>query len=149
MKCDRMCVCHSHSLQNSYCMMFYTITKKKCYPFSWYKTRFVWFSQFIMTVVQKLGYFEQKRWPGTGSSPKTAGSQSVKARTCIYIVYGHCKCRTKLPMRCTVMQISWRRLQMYGQSTFGTGSPMYGQATTSNLDPGVIQQFKRLVVRRR
>ena len=26
----------------------------------------------------KLGYFEQKHWPGTGSSPKTAGSQSVK-----------------------------------------------------------------------
>ena len=43
MKCDRMCVFHSHSLQNSYCMMFYTITKKKCSPFSWYKTGFVWF----------------------------------------------------------------------------------------------------------
>ena len=26
----------------------------------------------------KLGFFEQKRWPGKGSSPKTAGSQSVK-----------------------------------------------------------------------
>ena len=36
----------------SYCMMFYTITKKKCSPFSWYKTRFVWFSRFTMTVVQ-------------------------------------------------------------------------------------------------
>ena len=34
-------------------MMFYTIRKKKnCSPFSWYKTRFVWFSQFIMTTVQ-------------------------------------------------------------------------------------------------
>ena len=41
-KCDRMCVFH---------MMFYAITKKKCSPFSWYKTGFVWFSQFIMTVV--------------------------------------------------------------------------------------------------
>ena len=29
----------------------------------------------------KLGYFEQKRWPGTGSSPKTAGSQSVNVFT--------------------------------------------------------------------
>ena len=32
----------------------------------------------MMTAVQtKLGYIEQTRWPGTGSSPKTSGSQSV------------------------------------------------------------------------
>ena len=38
----------------------------------------VWFSQFITTVVQNLVTLSEKRRPGTGSSPKTAGSQSVK-----------------------------------------------------------------------
>ena len=56
----------------SYCMMFYTIRKKKCSPLSWYKAIFVWFSQFIMTVVQNEATLREKRWPWTGSSPKTA-----------------------------------------------------------------------------
>ena len=71
MKCDAMRVFHIHrALTNyifSHCMMFHTIRKKKCYPFFCHKAQFVWFSQFM-----------QKRWPGTGSSPKTACSHSVK-----------------------------------------------------------------------
>ena len=47
----------------------------------WYKAIIVWFSQFIMTVVQNQATLSEKRGPGTGSSPKTAGSQSVKT-TC-------------------------------------------------------------------
>ena len=58
-KCDGMCVFHIHSLQTTYicshCMMCYTIRKKKCSPFLWNEARFVWFSQFIMTVVQNVG----------------------------------------------------------------------------------------------
>ena len=30
-----------------------------------------------MTVAQNEATLSKKRWPGTGSSPKTAGSQSV------------------------------------------------------------------------
>ena len=55
----------------------FAVRNKKCSPLFWYSARFVRFSQFVMTVVSKLGYFEQKCWPGNGSSPKTAGSQSV------------------------------------------------------------------------
>ena len=51
--------------------------KKKCSHLFSYKAIFVWFSHFIMSR-STLGYFEQNRWPGTGSSSKTAGSQSVK-----------------------------------------------------------------------
>ena len=36
----------------SHCMMCYTVRKKKCSPLFWYKAIIVWFSQFIMTVVQ-------------------------------------------------------------------------------------------------
>ena len=37
----------------SHCMMCYTVRKKKCSSLFWYKAIIVWFSQFIMTVVQK------------------------------------------------------------------------------------------------
>ena len=37
----------------SHCMMCYTVREKKCSPIFWYKAIIVWFSQFIMTVVQK------------------------------------------------------------------------------------------------
>ena len=43
----------------------------------WYKAIIVWFSQFIMIVVQNEATLSEKRRHGTGSSPKTAGSQSV------------------------------------------------------------------------
>ena len=66
---------------------FYTFRKKKLSPFFWYKAIFVWFSQFFYDSSSKLGYFEQKRWPETGSSPKTAGSQSVKASR--YTILAH------------------------------------------------------------
>ena len=56
----------------------YTVRKKKCSSFFWYKAIIVWFSQFIMTVVQNEATLSEKRRPGTGSSPKTADSQSVK-----------------------------------------------------------------------
>ena len=36
-----------------------------------------------MTVVQNSVTLSEKRRPGTGSSPKTAGSQSVKVLLCI------------------------------------------------------------------
>ena len=36
----------------SHCMMCYTVRKKKCSSLCWYKAIIVWFSQFIMTVVQ-------------------------------------------------------------------------------------------------
>ena len=58
-------------------MMCYTVRKKKYSPLVWYKAVIVWFSQLIMTVVQNDATLSKKRWPGTGSSPKTAGSQSV------------------------------------------------------------------------
>ena len=63
----------------SHCMMCYAVRKKKCSQLVWYKAIIFWFSQFIMTVVQKQATLSKKRWPGTGSSPKTAGSQSVIA----------------------------------------------------------------------
>ena len=58
-------------------MMCYTVRKKECSSLFLYKAIIVWFSQFIMTVVQNLVTLSEKRRPGTGSSPKTAGSQSV------------------------------------------------------------------------
>ena len=58
--------------------MCYTVRKKICSPLFWYKAIIVWFSHFIMTVVQNVATLSEKRRPGTGSSPKTAGSQSVK-----------------------------------------------------------------------
>ena len=58
--------------------MSYTVRKKKCSSLCWYKAIIVWFSQFNMTVVQNEATLSEKRRPGTGSSPKTAGSQSVK-----------------------------------------------------------------------
>ena len=35
-----------------HCMICYTIRKKQCSAFFWYKAIYVWFCQFIMTVVQ-------------------------------------------------------------------------------------------------
>ena len=49
-------VCFSHPHVTNYicshCMMCYTVRKKKCSSLFWYKAIIVWFSQFIMTVVQ-------------------------------------------------------------------------------------------------
>ena len=74
-------VCFSHPHVTNYIclhyMMCYTVRKKKCSSLFWYTAIIVWFSQFIMTVVQNQATLNEKRRPGTGSSPKTAGSQSV------------------------------------------------------------------------
>ena len=79
-------MCFSHPPVTNYiyshCMMWYTVRKKKCSPLFWYEAIIVWFSQFTMTVVQNQATLSKKRWPGTGSSPKTAGSQSVKVDGC-------------------------------------------------------------------
>ena len=49
-------VCFSHPHVTNYicshCMMFYTVRKKKFSSLFWYKAIIVWFSQFIMTIVQ-------------------------------------------------------------------------------------------------
>ena len=72
----------------SHCMMLYRVRKKKCSSFFWYKAIFVWFSQFFYDSSSTVGYFEQKRWPGTGSSPKTAGSQSVNCVVTVkYLIF--------------------------------------------------------------
>ena len=50
-----VCFLHPHVTNYicSHCMMCYTVRKKKCSPLCWYKAIIVWFSKFIMTVVQK------------------------------------------------------------------------------------------------
>ena len=50
-----VCFLHPHVTNYicSHCMMCYKVRKKKCFPLFWYKEILVWFSQFIMTVVQK------------------------------------------------------------------------------------------------
>ena len=42
-----------YKLLCSHCMMCYTVRQKKCSSLFWYKAIIVWFSQFIMIVVQK------------------------------------------------------------------------------------------------
>ena len=72
--CRNVCFSHPHVTNYicSHCMMCYTVRKKKCSPLLWYKAIIVWFSQFSMTVIQNEATLNKKRWPGTGSSPKTA-----------------------------------------------------------------------------
>ena len=41
-----------YKIHCSHCMMCYTVRKKECSSLFWYKAIIVWFSQFIMTVVQ-------------------------------------------------------------------------------------------------
>ena len=49
-------VCFSHPHVTNYicshCTMCYKVRKKECSSLFWYKAIIVWFSQFIMTVVQ-------------------------------------------------------------------------------------------------
>ena len=49
-----VCFLHPHVTNYicTHCTMCYTVRKKKCSPLFWYKAIIVWFSQFIMTVVQ-------------------------------------------------------------------------------------------------
>ena len=79
-KSRNVCFSHPHVTNYicSHCTMCYIVRKKKCSSLFWYKAILVWFSQFIMTVVRNEATLSEKRRPGTGSSPKTAGSQSVK-----------------------------------------------------------------------
>ena len=78
-------MCFSHpQLTNyicSHCMMFYIVRKKKCLLSFGIKRDLFGLASLLHDSSSKAGYFEQKRWPGRGSSPKTACYQSVNTVT--------------------------------------------------------------------
>ena len=79
-KCDRMCVFHIHSLQTTdvHIARGFRQLERRSVPLSFGIKQYVFGLASFYDSSSKFGNFEQKRWPGTGSFPKTAGSQSVK-----------------------------------------------------------------------